>query len=377
MKKICMVTSIHSDFNARIFKMARSVAGAGFEIDLICPWNVEEGMQDGIYYRPFPPARSRLTRYTIYPKIWRMLSDHDYALYHFHDLDILPLFALFKLLKKKPMIYDIHENYAEEMLIKPYIHPWLRPLVAFSVKWVEWVCVLIIKNLVVVVESLEKTYPGSKFNIIKVRNFATRELEKSRNDDYDVRSDAIVFTGSQYIGNGSLLFLEIARKIHSVRPDVKFYCVDRFDNTAFRQKFLDTIKEHNLEDVVQVLSNIIPHEIMSYINLATIGISPNLNLPNQRKGIHTKIFEYMAGGIPVVASNHPYHEEFIEKNRAGLLADSDCSEQFVEKIIYLVDNREKAKEMGLSGLKTFREKYCWEKEEEKLIQMYQRILKLS
>ncbi|MBU1615839.1 hypothetical protein KJ693_11115, partial [bacterium] len=74
MKKICMVTSIHSDFNARIFKMARSVAGAGFEIDLICPWNVEEGMQDGIYYRPFPPARSRLTRYTIYPKIWRMLS---------------------------------------------------------------------------------------------------------------------------------------------------------------------------------------------------------------------------------------------------------------------------------------------------------------
>jgi glycosyltransferase involved in cell wall biosynthesis len=378
MKKICMVSSIGEDFDTRVVKIVRSTAKAGFKVDLICPWNVQEGMQEGIYYRPFPAPHNRLDRLYNYPKIWRMISDCNYDIYYFFNLDTLPLATFFKLLKRKIVVYDIRENYAEEMRIKTYIHPLLRPLIAQGVKWGEWICARIIKNLVVVVDSLEKTYGGRGFNVVKVRNFATMELEKGRKDDYDVRPDAIIFSGSQYISNGSLLFLEIAKKIHTRRADVKFYSVDRFgfhEDKVFKQRVLNTIKEYGLQDVVIMLPNVKSQEVMSYINLATIGISPNLNLQKQKMAIPTKIFEYMAGGIPVVASNHPYQIEFIEKNKAGLLADPDYPDQFVEKILYLLDHKQEAKKMGENGLNAFREKYCWEKEEEKLIQMFYRILR--
>ena len=144
-----MVSSISYGFDTRIIKMARSIIKAGFYIDLICPWNVKEGMKDGIYYRPFHSGHSRLAKLQNYPKIWKLISDHHYDLYHFHHIDVLPLFVLFSLLKKKPVIYDIRENYSEEMRIKSYIPPILRPMISFLVKWSEYIFARIIKNLIV------------------------------------------------------------------------------------------------------------------------------------------------------------------------------------------------------------------------------------
>jgi glycosyltransferase involved in cell wall biosynthesis len=374
---VAMVTSAHPDFDSRIWKEAKSLALSGFETHLVCPWKVRHlEVKDGVIFHPFrKPARRWqriLAHFSIFNKLLSLLKQVD--LIHFHDLDLLPLMIFFPL--RMPVVYDIHENYAEEMLLKPYLPTLWRPLIAWIVKWGEWLCVRMIKNLVVVVDSLEKIYAHPGTHVVKVRNFATLELE----NDYDHRIPAVIFTGSQYIANGSLLFLEVAHRVHLLRPNVKFYCTDRFgihEDLQFKKYFLLKIVEYKLQNVVFFLPNVKPHLIMLHINQATIGLSPNLNLKKQKIALPTKIFEYMAGGIPIVASNLPYLAEFIDKNGAGLLADPDNPDQFAEKTIYLLDHKDEAKKMGEDGLRVFREKYCWEKEVGKLIQMYHKILNLK
>ena len=160
--------------------MAKFLAQAGFQIDLICPWKVQKGLRDGIYFRPFPKAENRSSRYKNYKKIWADLTVQNYDIYHFHDLDLVPLFTLFKLLRGKNIVYDMHENYPQEMWHKSYIPIALKPLASLAVRVIEWVGMNIIHNLVVVEDNQERMYSTRTVLVLKIRNFATKEFSNGR-----------------------------------------------------------------------------------------------------------------------------------------------------------------------------------------------------
>jgi glycosyltransferase involved in cell wall biosynthesis len=371
MKKISIITSIHPDFDKRIYRMAKSVADAGYQVELICPWNVKEGIKEGIYYKPFKGEVKLRKRLGNYRKIWKLLISSSSDLFHFHDLDLVPLMAFFALTKRKDVIYDIHENYSVEMKEREYIPALLRPIVSFGVKWIEYIGALIIKNLVIVVDSQEKQFSKRQFNVIKVRNFATLGILEDKLDNYSTREDSVIFIGAQTEANGSLLFLQVANEVINKKPDVKFYCIDYFSDSNFKKEFFSKINEYGLSDSIVILPPVKSYEIMKYINLATIALSPSLNLPSKMLGLPTKTFEYMAGGLPIVSNNHPYPIKFIQKNGIGLLANPDIPSQFVDHIIYLIDHREEAEKMGEKALNCFITKYNWEKEIDKLLEFYE------
>jgi glycosyltransferase involved in cell wall biosynthesis len=97
----------------------------------------------------------------------------------------------------------------------------------------------------------------------------------------------------------------------------------------------------------------------------------------EHRAIPTKLFEFMAAGLPIVASDLPYQTEVVGGNNAGLLAKPEEPETFVRAILTLLDNRELAKELGENGRKAFQEKYTWESQEEALGDYYRSIMNSS
>jgi len=84
----------------------------------------------------------------------------------------------------------------------------------------------------------------------------------------------------------------------------------------------------------------------------------------------TKFFEYMLAGIPFIASNFPRWESFINENECGITVNPNDLEEITNKIEYLIDNADERKRMGEMGRKNVLQKYSWDKEEEKLLQIY-------
>lgn len=89
-------------------------------------------------------------------------------------------------------------------------------------------------------------------------------------------------------------------------------------------------------------------------------------LPSRSEGFSLALLEAAASGIPIIASNIPGNDEFIENGKNGLLFDISKPAELTEAILQLADDIKRAKELGNSGQDAFINNFTMERYTEKL-----------
>jgi glycosyltransferase involved in cell wall biosynthesis len=290
---------------------------------------------------------------------------------HFHDIDLLPWMTA--LCVFKPVVYDIHENYAEEMLVRGWIPNYLRrPLKWFVMAWhagFPW----LIRNLILAVPHQENEFRNPRLHKLLVYNYASQRLLESFCDDYTSRPNRVIFTGSHYEDNGSILLLEIAHRMQLRNVDADIWVTDRFASMQHREMFERGIIQRKLRNL-KIIPSVPSSEIMQLLAQATIGISPNLRIRKQELAIPTKLFEYMAAALPIVTSDLPYQRDLIMRHNAGLVAQPENPDSFVSAIQQLVNDRLLAESLGKNGQVAFKNYYTWEAQLPHLMSFYGQII---
>jgi len=86
-----------------------------------------------------------------------------------------------------------------------------------------------------------------------------------------------------------------------------------------------------------------------------------------------KILESMAQGIPVIASSIPSVIEIINDNVNGIIVQPDRPSELARKIRFLIDFPEQLVTIGQKGQETIKKNYTWEKNYQKLFEVYSKI----
>jgi glycosyltransferase involved in cell wall biosynthesis len=116
---------------------------------------------------------------------------------------------------------------------------------------------------------------------------------------------------------------------------------------------------------------IVPYDqVPGLLSGADIGLVPLQPVPKFEKNIPTKQFEYMAAGLPIVASDLAPIRQFVASSQAGRLAVPDDARSHADEIAYLVKHPGAAKRMGENGQAAFEAKYNWDSEAKKLVDLY-------
>jgi len=81
----------------------------------------------------------------------------------------------------------------------------------------------------------------------------------------------------------------------------------------------------------------------------------------------------MACSLPMVMSNFPYWQEIF--GECALFADPYNPKDIADKILYLLDNPDKARQLGDKGKQLTKEKYNWESKSRRLTGLYEQLSK--
>jgi glycosyltransferase involved in cell wall biosynthesis len=111
-------------------------------------------------------------------------------------------------------------------------------------------------------------------------------------------------------------------------------------------------------------------ELLGNVRAGLVVLHPTKRYPD---AYPVKMFEHMATGLPVIASDFPLWREIVDGAGCGLLVDPLDPEAIAETMQWVLDHPAEAEAMGRRGRQAVAEKYNWEREAKKLIRLYQRL----
>jgi len=365
--RIVHLTSVHPITDIRIFqKECLTLAQHGYTVTLIAPHSSSANLE-GVKLVPVEVPKNRIQRmFWCTWKIFRRALKENAHLYHFHDPELIPVGIALKLFKKK-VVYDVHENVPASILSKEYIPIFFRKAVSIVVAWVEFVGARFFDLIVAATPAIENRFPRHK--CVTVHNYPKIHRPPK---EVKVKKDSmntLIYIGSISKARGLFEMLESTERVAETKT-IRLDLVGRFETNALFEK----ASKHSAWPLVKFYGWQSAVETVSLTQRAAIGLLIFHPEPNHIEALPNKLFEYMAAGIPVVASNFPIWREIIEPAACGILVDPLKSDQISEAILWLLKNKTQALEMGRRGAKAAYSIYNWKTESQILIDAYQRIL---
>ena len=110
--------------------------------------------------------------------------------------------------------------------------------------------------------------------------------------------------------------------------------------------------------------------VAKLMSISSVGLVPLHPIINYQDALPVKLFEYMASGMAVIATDIPLWRAIIEGANCGLLVDPRDSQAFASKLLYLKENPDMCRQMGENGKAAIEREYNWRSEEERLFVFY-------
>lgn len=368
-KRVVHLTTVHHPYDPRIYhKECTSLQNAGYDVTLIAR-EAENGAQkeSTIRHTPVKTYQSRLKR-MIFGTIdaYKKAKELDASVYHFHDPELLPVGWLLKK-KHNHVIYDIHEDYITSIKQKDYMNKPVRKLTAFTYKYIEkffsW------KMELCLAEKYYKDIYPRGYCILNYPTVNQTFVEHERSQA--PLEDKLLYTGNVSYVRGA----QLHAKIPLIHNRVSVHLVGKCPGDLAEEMYAiagDEKDRLELEGVDRFIEKEdIEARYLSRNWLAGVALFPPTE--HYKKKELTKFFEYMNAGLPILCSNFPVWENFVETYECGLAVDPYDETQIREAIDYLRNNPDDAKRMGENGKKAVMDKLNWHAEEKKLIEWYQQL----
>jgi len=370
-KKICHLTSVHPRYDTRIFhKECKTLSNSGFDVNLI----VADGKRDEVVdkikiYDVGKPKNRKERMFKTTSKIFQKALEVNADIYHFHDPELILIGIKLKKLDKK-VIYDVHEDVPEQILSKDYVPKFFRIILAPSFNFLEKIFSKFLDYIVTSTDFIKNKFVKYNTNVIDIKNYVSMEYIKitTNTKKKQERTEfVLVFAGGIYKERDILEGVKACNILKEL--PIRFVLYGKIElNYFYEIKKIDTLGRLDYKGEL-------PYEKV-LMELAESDLGFICDYPKKRHimGLPVKLFEYMAVGIPVIASNFPLWKMIVEENNCGICVDPTKPEEIAKAIEYLITHPDEAKKMGENGRKAVLEKYNWEMESEKLIDLYNKLL---
>ena len=296
---------------------------------------------------PRASGKSRIKALLAVRKLLRTRSI-DFDLVLIHDPELLLVASA----SKTPVVWDVHEDTAAAISAKSWLPDFLKRPTAKFIKKLELRAEQQHHLLLAETEyqsRFKKSHPIIP-NTTLVPDYVAAAPTKS-----------VIYLGNitTLRGGQTLLSVGKALKPHGIIMELVGSCPE----TALAAQLTQAASNGDL-----IWHGFVPNETAKQLLPGKLaGLSLLQNHPNYQVSQPTKIYEYLAAGIPVISTALPHAKKLINAANAGVIVDFDNAEQVVTEILNLANDPAAWQRFSESGHRYVQQHHNWGVDQEKFI----------
>lgn len=367
--RICHITTVHPTKDMRIFhKECQTLYQEGHEVFLIVNEGQEESRRriEGIEVQDLKiRTKNRLERiWKVARQAYRQALELDADIYHFHDPEFLP-FAKRLVKKGHWVFYDVHEDVPRQILSKHYIPRIIRKAVARLFESYEDRISKRMSGIIAATDHIRERFAKRNAFSYSVKNFPILDKQVPASGVDEGNSKKLCYIGSITRVRG---IPEVIKALPST--DAELDLAGSFHPPDLREE----LAGYEGWKQVNELGFVEREEASRILRGSMAGIVTLHPIINYLHALPVKMFEYMAAGLPVIASDFPVLKAIIQEHDCGICVDPYDPEAIAEAVRSITENPEWAKQMGENGKRAAHSTYNWEKEAHSLLEAYREVL---
>lgn len=345
-----MVTTVHHPEDSRIrHRQIGALLAAGWRVTYAAPWT-GYGLPlpdplPGLTTVDVPRARGRRRAAALRGArrvLRREAAGHDLVL--LHDFELLVAAVGLDL---PPVVWDVHEDTAAAVEVRPWIPGPLRPPTAAMVRTVERVAERRVHLL------LADHHYATRFRrphpvVPNVTTVPERPATAAVARDGVHRA---VYLGSVTLERGAREMVEVAR---SLPPTVRVEVIGPAHGAA--EELLRGAAEEGVLD----WSGFLPAErAVRRLDGALAGLCLLHDEANFRPSMATKVVEYLGRGVPAVVTPLPVQQRLVESSGAGVVVPFGATAEVVELLVDWSEDVQVPRALGRRGHAYVAEHHDW------------------
>ncbi len=257
------------------------------------------------------------------------------------------------------IVYDVHEDHVSTQAYEPYKlgkQPGFRLLEALARRTCH--------GFVAATPAIARAFPPERtvavLNLPLVEEFGVEPHPANGHAD-------VVYVGGITHSRGLREMLEAARRVRD--PHARLVLIGSFGAPEVERE----ARSLPGWDAVEYLGRVGRPEVRERLAAARVGLVVLHPERGYRESLPIKLFEYMAAGLPVIASDFPYWRELLEPIGCATYVNPLEPDAIAAAIDELLADEERALDMGRRGAAAVRESLNWQQEEPKLLDLYERL----
>jgi glycosyltransferase involved in cell wall biosynthesis len=371
--RVLILTSGHDVSDPRIYtKQARSLRQLGAEVTITGA--VSKSAPTDVNILPVSKAASRLVRFLWQPWkcLWRARRERC-DIIHVHDAEMLAVLPAAKLhWPRAKFVYDVHEDFANLMLIRGWLPSWVKPTVKFFVDLVEKTLARLADGIVGVTPPLTDKFANphrtTAFNYTSSHFFdsCAKVSRPPQQREFDV-----VHLGTLNLRRASFL-CDVLAELQQRRPQTRSLVIGAIAPDS--QEFLRS----KLPPNSLLLERTGHDQLPALLGNARVGLDVHpWRQPHLEVAIPVKVCEYMAASCAVVCSSMPVLDQVVRE--AGMASDVRIIEggtpaDYAEAIRGTLEDIEHDEHSGARLRRAAAAHMTWENEADKIAQLYLELL---
>ena len=358
--RVVHVSSAHPAGDPRIYeKMCTSLARSGYDVRLVATEDPLPGATFPVV--GYQRSDRRLVRMSLGAAraVVRAVRMRPHVV-HLHDPELIPWVAVLRLLGIR-VVFDSHEHIAASMENKSYLPRGVRGLAQRASRWLVSLVDRAASGIVTATPAIAEDFANERRVVIQ--NFPIlaqwAEVDEERRP-----ASRLVFIGGLTEGRGAFQMLDAIERL-----GVSHGATLTIAGTA-SEDLLARLRAHPGWRHAEFVGMLDRAELAELLADSTIGVVLFLPEPNHVNSQPTKMFEYMAAGVPVLASDYPLWRELVVTTDVGLVADPLDGDAVVRAAAQLLDDPAARARMGRNGRELVEATRNWAVESEKLVAFY-------